>query len=198
MYVQFILIVVLPNVISGQCPAKCTCLKIAKAEYFVDCSNRNFKEIPANIPVYTTNFDISGNRIKNFTNSTFHTLGKMKILDASRNLLEYMGMGTFKETQKLKTLNLSGNKLRKDSFVKGLFEPLKHSLRELDISHNLKNTENDIYPEECLQDLANLKILKMDCLNGKCYLLQFNSLSQMFKNLSKRKFMPKWSGVYGE
>ncbi len=169
-HVQFILITTLSTIISGQCPENCTCSKMGKLGYFVDCSNRGLKEIPTNIPFYTTNLDISRNLIKNFTNSTFYNLKNMTALDASKNILEDMEIGTFHRTRKLKTVNLSENQLEQESFLKGLFAPLKQSLQELDISRNPQISENNCYPDESLGDLANLEILSMDCLNG-----EFNS-----------------------
>ena len=72
---------------------------------------------------------------------------------------------SFKGLRHLKVLNISSNLLDDaDSFPKGLFQPLSSSLVELDIRHNLiyKN-----YPDNVIKDLISLRILKLDCVNGK-------------------------------
>ena len=170
-YLSCLWTVIFSKMISGhflQCPRNCTCqLTMEQSEYLVDCSNRGLIEMPSNVPFYTTNLDISGNKLTQFTDSTFDNLTNIKVLDASQNILQHIEILTFNRTKKLERLNLAGNKLRAASFLRGLFKPLAKSLKQLDISRNLENRGNETYPDESLQDLTGLRILKMDCLNGK-------------------------------
>ncbi len=167
-YVSFLWISLFSSAVLGnflQCPHICSCeLKMELSKYLVDCSNLGLTELPSDIPYYTTNLDISGNKITQFTRSTFENLTHVKVLDASKNVIQHMDIRSFTKTKALKRLNLSGNRLRTAAFPNGLFKPLQKRLKELDITQNLYN---DTYPDESLQDLQSLRILKMDCINGK-------------------------------
>ena len=77
----------------------------------------------------------------------------------------------FKGLTQLKVLNMSSNLLSDGgSLPEGLFQPLSSSLLELDLRHNLMYKK---YPDEAIKDLISLKILKLDCINGKVYVYVF-------------------------
>ena len=76
---------------------------------------------------------------------------------------------SFKGLTQLKVLNISSNRLSDDgSIPEGVFQPLSSSLLELDIRHNLIFKS---YPEEGIKDLISLRILKLDCVYGKNFIL---------------------------
>ena len=71
---------------------------------------------------------------------------------------------SFEGLTKLKVLNISSNLLSDGSLPDGLFQPLSASLLELDLMNNLMYKK---YPDEAIIDLISLRILKLDCVNGK-------------------------------
>ena len=154
-------------------------------KYEVYCSNLGLKSVPKNIPIQTTHPYLDDNNIKILKNGSF-SLGKrglpyLVLLSVKRNNMEKIQPATFHWIPNLKELILYNNSLEKEnSLPMLLFQPLKMSLKVLDIRINLMNPIIDLlnYPKS-VAELYNLKELRMDCLTNKSLPAEYSSLKHL-------------------
>uniref|UniRef100_A0A1I7WLI7 EGF-like domain-containing protein n=1 Tax=Heterorhabditis bacteriophora TaxID=37862 RepID=A0A1I7WLI7_HETBA len=94
--------------IDFDCPTQCTCHGTV-----VDCSNRGMPVPPTELPLYTTELNLSRNQItiinQEYNLSRLQNLIK---LDLSHNQLSMIEEGSLSNMRSLRDLNLSNNKLR--------------------------------------------------------------------------------------
>ena len=137
---------------------------ISTAKRF-DFSHKNLTSVLWIIPAFATHLSLSHNLLTEIKYGDFNRMINLTYLDISNNRINMFNKMSFKGLKQLKVLNISSNLLRNDgSLPGGLFQPLSLSLQELDLRHNLMYK---IYPEEAIKDLISLRILKLDCVNGK-------------------------------
>ena len=139
--------------------------KIISAEKTFDFSHKNLTSVSLIIPGFARNLSLSYNSLTEIKYGDFNRMIHLTYLDISNNRINKLNKMSFKGLRQLKILNISSNLMRdEDSLPKGLFQPLSLSLVELDLRHNLMYKK---YPEEVIEDLTSLMILKLDCVNGK-------------------------------
>ncbi|XP_017781049.1 PREDICTED: protein slit [Nicrophorus vespilloides] len=115
--------------IDNACPAGCAC-----DGTIVDCSGRNLKEIPRDIPLYTTELLLHDNelgRIK--SDGLFGRLPNLIKLDLRRNQITGIEENSFEGASRISELLLSENKLLEihNKMFLGL-----HSLKVLSLNNN--------------------------------------------------------------
>ena len=164
-----------------QCPAYCSCLrKTSRHENivlnYVDCTKASLTKPPVNLSINATAFDFTQNRIQRHLWSLSHyqnvveltlcennlyelkglqfRLEHLRILDLSRNDLDYISSRVFNGFGNLSILILSENRI--ESLHKEAFVGLKH----LD---TLKLSRNRLYKleAEVLMDLKSLRVLDL-------------------------------------
>ena len=136
----------------------------------LDFSNKNLTSVPRINSACVTHLILSHNLLTRIKYGDFNRMINLTFLDVSNNRINVLNKMSFKGLTLLKVLNMSSNLLSDDgSLPEGLFQPLSSSLLELDIRHNLIYKK---YPEKVIKDLISLRILKLDCVNGRyIYLL---------------------------
>lgn len=153
------------------CPKICMCL----GEY-VDCSQKNLKTVPLNIPEWTSQLNLNNNRLQSFHSDAFQnlthltelklnknkigvipkdafdTLKRLEILELNRNQLEDIEALTFKSLEQLVTLRLKRNRISqlKDGAFYGLIK-----IKSLMLDYN----SIQIISKRWLYGLNNLKEL---------------------------------------
>ena len=144
-----------------------TCVKssiISRKEH-LDFSKKNLTIVPRINPVFITHLVLSHNLLTRIRYGDFNRMINLTYLDISNNRINVLNKMSFKGLTQLKVLNMSSNLSSDDgSLPEGLFQPLSSSLLELDIRHNLIYKK---YPEKVIKDLISLRILKLDCVNGR-------------------------------
>ena len=145
---------------------------ISSKENF-DFSNRNLTSVPRINPACVTHLVLSYNLLTAIKYGDFNRMINLTYLDISNNRINVLSKMSFKGLTQLKVLNISSNLLNDGSLPEGIFQPLSSSLLELDLRHNLMYKK---YPDKAIKDLISLRILKLDCVNGKViYFLLFKS-----------------------
>eukprot|EP00096_Caligus_rogercresseyi_P013821 TRINITY_DN6421_c0_g1_i2.p1 TRINITY_DN6421_c0_g1~~TRINITY_DN6421_c0_g1_i2.p1 ORF type:complete len:1396 (-),score=344.95 TRINITY_DN6421_c0_g1_i2:865-5052(-) len=87
------------------CPQECFC-----EGSIVDCSRRQLKDIPANIPTSTTKLLLNDNLITRIPAlGLFNRLPNLKILDASRNMIDSIEEGAFEGATSIIEISLAEN-----------------------------------------------------------------------------------------
>ncbi|XP_013928719.1 PREDICTED: leucine-rich repeat-containing protein 32-like [Thamnophis sirtalis] len=99
------------------------------------CRNVDLHQVPPDLPPYVSKIDLSGNKIRNVTESPLTFFASLRHLDLSSNLIGFVKPGIFAEMKNLEDINLANNRLyllaQEDLWV-GL---LPH-VRRLDLSRN--------------------------------------------------------------
>ncbi|KAJ2947721.1 hypothetical protein O0L34_g9497 [Tuta absoluta] len=141
----------------------------------VDCSDRGFTDIPANIDSDVVILDLSNNNIASFPEA-LSNFTQLKVLDLSGNILNEPLPPFIENLTQLRTLNLS-----KNQYEAWAFGARSDSLRSLDLSKNRINiidaaaisampslsrldlSENRIYdlPPQMFEAAPNLEILHL-------------------------------------
>ena len=103
------------------CPDNCQC----DGEGKVECVNQDLTSIPPNLPRYTSELDLSGNKIsKILADGSFQNLPNLRTLDLSNNRIGKIETGSFDGATNLHSLDLKQNEL--SHIEKGVFDPLKN------------------------------------------------------------------------
>jgi len=125
-------------VVQAACPASCQCRNNrAGKPIFIDCRNRNLREVIADIPPDVIELDLSDNPITNLTRSSFPSLPALSRLSIENCFIERLERMTFRNLGLLEILELSRNRIR--SIDESAFTGLSN-LRELRISDNQLET----------------------------------------------------------
>nr|XP_018908072.1 PREDICTED: protein slit isoform X2 [Bemisia tabaci] len=116
--------------IERACPTNCSC-----DGTIVDCSARGLKEVPKDIPAYTTELLLNDNNIEVIkADGLFGRLPQLHRLDLRKNEIKLLEENTFEGTTLLSELNLAENKLTK--ITNKMFQGL-HTLKILSLNDNL-------------------------------------------------------------
>uniref|UniRef100_A0A8C2A0U1 Leucine rich repeat containing 17 n=1 Tax=Cyprinus carpio TaxID=7962 RepID=A0A8C2A0U1_CYPCA len=99
----------------------------------LDCSNRDLKTVPADIPLDIVRLDLSRNNIKQLRPKEFVNVKDLKLLNLSGNSLENISKAAFMGLLYLGELDLSNNSLR--NFQYDVLEDL-YFLRKLSLEDN--------------------------------------------------------------
>lgn len=161
------------------CYSECKHCNITKydTEVFCDCTARNFRSIPKNIPTETTILDLSNNILRLIRNCSFNWLTNLRKLKIWYSQVSYIEVHAFTGMVSLKELDLKFNYLTSDSLPKGIFRRIPH-LIVLDISCNSFRQSTE-YPESALRDLSELQALYMRGINGATFGEGFKSLIKL-------------------
>ena len=172
------------------CPENCHCHPEGK----IDCSRKGLKSIPMNLPKYTIDLDLSGNKIsKVLADGSFKNLPNLRKLDLSDNRIAKIELNAFDGAYNLHELDLKKNELT--HVEDGVFESLKN-LTSLELRENyfkcVKNTtftglrklsylslaDNTIKTIE-INAFENLPLYTLNLLGNhlicNCYMQWFNS-----------------------
>ena len=131
----------------------------------LDLSGRNLTSVPKTISTFTAHLILSHNLLTEIKYGDFNRMINLTYLDISNNKINKLNKMSFKGLTQLKVLNMSSNPLHDNgSLPEGLFQPVSFSLLKLDLMHNFMTRK---YPDNVIKDLISLRILKLDCVNGK-------------------------------
>ncbi|XP_059622241.1 toll-like receptor 6 [Phlebotomus argentipes] len=138
------------------CPSNCTCFHDQSwATNVVECSSASYTEMPASIPMDTTEVYIDGNNLGGLSGHSFIGRKNLKVLFANNSAISDIYNTTFAGLRKLTMLHLEDNKLTKLSG--GEFTALE-SLTELYLQNNhISHIENRTFLE-----LRKLEVLRLD------------------------------------
>lgn len=114
-----------PNIL---CPQDCSCLSS-----MVACSRQRLREVPTDLPSWTTVLELQTNRISYLRDNSFSGLDHLESLDISNNRLRNISDGVFRTLDKLTILEIYRNKL---SSIPAIANRLPN-LDKLIIHHNL-------------------------------------------------------------
>ena len=173
---------------------------VSIAQYIVNSRSKSKLDIPAHI--FSRDFILGYNSIKNLTEYTFH--GYLHKISLNKNGMKVIGAKVFQATSGLQIINLKSNKL--EFLPNKIFENLTN-LRYLDISKNrlailqsnvfadlfnlqsliLGNNSLKILPEQLFTNLHQLKILNIQHnfiskLDAKTFPVGSNALTYVFFN----------------
>ncbi|KAM4615515.1 leucine-rich repeat-containing protein 17 [Polymixia lowei] len=99
----------------------------------LDCSSRDLKNIPSDLPSDIVKLDLSGNRITRLNPKLFLFAKNLKLLNLSGNTLDRIDTAAFAGLLYLRELDLSNNSLH--NFQYGVLEDL-YFLRRLSLDNN--------------------------------------------------------------
>jgi hypothetical protein len=92
-----------------QCPTACSCKhSFDLTNNYVNCSNRQLKQIPSDIPQSTTHLYLNNNQINSIENNLTY-LTNLKYLSLANNHLEDLSTEEFSTMIKIESLDLSSN-----------------------------------------------------------------------------------------
>ncbi|CAG5133477.1 unnamed protein product, partial [Candidula unifasciata] len=87
-------------IIDRECPTQCVCLGTT-----LDCSKRELLDIPADLPIYTTELKLGSNKITRIrADGLFKRLPNLQILDLSDNKIHEIEDMAFEKGDKLTDL----------------------------------------------------------------------------------------------
>ncbi|CAK9298283.1 unnamed protein product [Gordionus sp. m RMFG-2023] len=173
-----------------ECPSMCNC-----EGHSVECGGRNLKDIPSNIPIFTTEINLSNNLITEIPTDAFKTLVNLEKIDLRNNLIENIHDNAFANCKKVTNLLLTENKLTR--LTPKMFTGLIN-LRTLTLRTNrLTCITNDTFDE-----LPNLRLLSFydnqirsimpGAFNGLKHLSTLNLLANPFECDCHLKWMKEW------
>ncbi|KAI9562208.1 hypothetical protein GHT06_013173 [Daphnia sinensis] len=146
------------------CPAECSCKGT-----IVDCSNKGLKEIPRELPLYTTELILNDNQIVRIkADGMFRDLPNLLKVDLRRNQISAIENGAFEGANTLVELNLAENIIQEihNKMFTGLV-----SLRTLSLFQN-KITCVTPGSFDYLRSLTSLNILS-NPLHCNCHMAWF-------------------------
>ncbi|XP_054163982.1 toll-like receptor 6 [Oppia nitens] len=123
------------------CPDNCTCYYDQTwSTNVVDCSAKNYNNIPPRLPMDVTALFMDGNDIYTLTSHTFIGRKNMRHLHLNNSNIHSIGNNTFNGLVNLEVIHLEYNELTQLNGYE--FSPLFY-LRELYLQHNRINTINN-------------------------------------------------------
>lgn len=145
------------------CPNNCTCFHDQSwSTNVVECSSAGYVEMPANVPMDTTELYIDGNDFGELSEHSFIGRKNLKVLYANNSNVQVIYNTTFHGLKKLTTLHLEDNKILR---LVGQELSALENLREL----YLQNNRIAFIGNRTFADLRKLEVLRLD--NNK--LVQF-------------------------
>uniref|UniRef100_A0A8C1YYM5 Uncharacterized protein n=1 Tax=Cyprinus carpio TaxID=7962 RepID=A0A8C1YYM5_CYPCA len=108
----------------------CTCYEELK---FTNCTSRNFTHLPAALPPFTEQLDLSLNHLSAIRPRAFHSTQRLRILLLNDNVIAVLADGAFSLLEGLLRLDLSRNRI---SFLSEGFSQGLSSLRDLSLAEN--------------------------------------------------------------
>ncbi|XP_019637942.1 PREDICTED: carboxypeptidase N subunit 2-like [Branchiostoma belcheri] len=112
------------------CPEKCRCNSYKR----VNCRGRWLEDVPANIPLDTTDLYLSSNSIQNLSDVDFANLTRLVVLGLSNNYIRVLPAGVFANLTSLEELSLSNNNISR--LPAGVSSSHLTRLKRLDLSGN--------------------------------------------------------------
>ncbi|KAK0396624.1 hypothetical protein QR680_001791 [Steinernema hermaphroditum] len=117
-------------IVDYSCPSSCHCHLTS-----VNCSGRGIRDIPHDIPIFTTELILSNNNISIIrSSSSLERLKNLRILDLSHNEISSIEDKAFQGLPQLSQLNLSSNDIR--HFTHSQFGSAVTNLELLNLDHN--------------------------------------------------------------
>lgn len=154
------------------CPTNCTCFHDQSwSTNVVECSAGSYTNIPANIPMDTTELYIDGNELNELSGHSFIGRKNLKVLFANASNIQIIYNTTFHGLRKLIQLHLENNRILR--FMGNEFSALEN-LRELYLQNNrISYIDNHTFLE-----LRKLEVLRLDhnhLVHFEVWQLLFNS-----------------------
>lgn len=138
------------------CPNNCTCFHDQSwSTNVVECSESGYTEMPANIPMDTTELYIDGNNFGELSEHSFIGRKNLKVLYANNSNIQIIYNTTFHGLKKLTILHLEDNKILR--FIGQELSALEN-LHEL----YLQNNRISYIGNRTFSDLRKLEILRLD------------------------------------
>nr|AVK72306.1 slit1 protein [Isodiametra pulchra] len=123
-----------------KCPPKCNCSEGTR----VDCSNAGFRQIPNNIPRYTTELHLSNNMIERIpADGIFLNMMNLRSLVLTDNLISEIEDGAFYGATELRTVDFSNNDIRE--IRKEIFQDLPNLQKALFRNNRISCITNDTF-----------------------------------------------------
>ena len=108
----------------------------------MDCTTRNFDQIPKRLPKNLVGLNLQLNNISKVSKKSLVGCKHLRKLDLSGNGMAYIDPDTFSYTPTLKELHIHDNKLELNSSQSyDMFKPLKQSLEILSIQNNTARSD---------------------------------------------------------
>lgn len=138
------------------CPNNCTCFHDQSwSTNVVECSGAGYTDMPANIPMDTTEVYIDGNNLGEISGHSFIGRKNLKVLYANNSNIHVIYNTTFSGLKRLTILHLESNKIER--FIGNEFGSLEN-LRELYLQNNrINHIDNRTFIE-----LRKLEVLRLD------------------------------------
>ena len=142
--------------------------------YFVDCTTRNFDEIPEELPTNLVSLNLQLNNISKVSSKSLIGCEHLQKLDLSGNGMVFIDPGAFSYTPNLKELHIHDNKLELNSSQSyDMFKPLEQSLEILSIQNNTA------YSDRIFENLNFMRKLTMECRSDNDFGKGFLSLTNL-------------------
>ena len=123
----------------------------------IDCSKRNFNQIPESLPMDLVSLNLHGNNISRVGRHALYGCEHIRRLDLSGNGLIHIDPDAFSSALNLTELNLHDNMLDFNSSESyNMFKPMKQSLKILSIQNNTA------YSDRIFGNLISLKNLSIE------------------------------------
>ena len=154
----------------GMVRSVCVVCSCWQNESEVDCSTRNFTEIPEHLPKQLRYLNIQGNSVSKLETWSFLGCNQLEKLDISNNLLISIDPGAFRHTSHLKELFIHDNPIVLNS--PEVFSSLNESLVTLFM-------QNVRYSDTVFQHMPFLRNLAIDGFSNQSFGAGFSNLHQL-------------------
>ncbi|XP_049872399.1 toll-like receptor 7 [Pectinophora gossypiella] len=138
------------------CPRNCSCYHDStRSTNVVDCSVKQLRHIPQNLPIDATHIYLDGNVYNELNESVFDPVRKALVLYLNSSNIVTINNNTFSRLSDLRILHLDNNKLRQ---LRGLEFSKLSNLKEL----YLQSNEIEYIFNETFSVLGALEVLRLD------------------------------------
>lgn len=138
------------------CPRNCSCYHDStRSTNVVDCSVKQIKYVPQDIPMVATHVYLDGNVYKDLNESVFDTIRMALVIYLNSSNIIYVHNNTFSKLEELRILHLDNNKLKQ---LRGPEFSKLSNLKEL----YLQSNEIEYISNETFSFLGALEVLRLD------------------------------------
>lgn len=138
------------------CPRNCSCYHDStKTTNVVDCSVKQFKLVPQNMPMDATHIYLDGNVYNELNESVFDQMHQALVIYLNSSSIVHIHNNTLSKLEHLRILHLDNNKLKQ---LRGLELSKLNNLKEL----YLQNNEIEYISNETFSNLGALEVLRLD------------------------------------
>lgn len=138
------------------CPKNCSCYHDStKATSVIDCSLKQLKLVPQNIPTDVTHIYLDGNVFNELNGTVIDLIPKASVLYLNASNIVHIENNTFNQLGALRILHLDNNKLKR---LLGLEFAKLSNLKELYLQNNII----EYISNETFYPLGALEVLRLD------------------------------------